>query len=251
MLRIHGENHSGHPAHLEFTLLNALYKAGLQVPEPVLWDDSAQVLSQPFLVTTMMSGTDEVQAEPKIHHIDTMAIELARIHTLSTKGLPDLPERRDPLPELLDYVPPDPKWQPLLQYLAGLDDTGYSGEDCLLHGDFWPGNLLWQSGKISAILDWEDAAIGDPLSDVACTCLELRYLYGQKGMTRFADQYAQHLTIDRKRLALWQIYVAAAAQKYMGLWRLDADRENHMREQAFQAITESFDQLKNMSSVGQ
>jgi aminoglycoside phosphotransferase (APT) family kinase protein len=37
----------------------------------------------------------------------------------------------------------------------------------LLHGDFWPGNALWRDGALVAILDWEDAAIGDPLADVA------------------------------------------------------------------------------------
>ena len=51
-----------------------------------------------------------------------------------------------------------------------------------MHGDYWPGNILWKQKKITGIVDWEYAAIGDPFSDLAVTSLELRYEYGVKGM---------------------------------------------------------------------
>ena len=25
----------------------------------------------------------------------------------------------------------------------------------LLHGDFWPGNILWRDGRLVAVIDWE------------------------------------------------------------------------------------------------
>ncbi len=37
----------------------------------------------------------------------------------------------------------------------------------LLHGDLWPGNVLWQDGRLVAVVDWEDGAVGAPLIDVA------------------------------------------------------------------------------------
>jgi len=39
----------------------------------------------------------------------------------------------------------------------------------LLHGDYRLPNLMWHEGKISGILDWELATLGDPLSDLAFT----------------------------------------------------------------------------------
>lgn len=36
----------------------------------------------------------------------------------------------------------------------------------LVHGDYKPGNVLLHNGKISAVLDWETAHIGDPLEDL-------------------------------------------------------------------------------------
>ncbi|HVI46150.1 MAG TPA: phosphotransferase [Chitinophaga sp.] len=37
---------------------------------------------------------------------------------------------------------------------------------CVLHGDFRNGNLLIQSGKIAAVLDWAEMSLGDPLYDI-------------------------------------------------------------------------------------
>jgi aminoglycoside phosphotransferase (APT) family kinase protein len=39
----------------------------------------------------------------------------------------------------------------------------------LLHGDYRLPNLMWHEGRISAVLDWELAFVGDPLSDLAFT----------------------------------------------------------------------------------
>jgi aminoglycoside phosphotransferase (APT) family kinase protein len=35
----------------------------------------------------------------------------------------------------------------------------------LLHGDYWPDNTLWRDGRLVCVIDWEDAALGDPLAD--------------------------------------------------------------------------------------
>jgi prepilin-type processing-associated H-X9-DG protein len=38
---------------------------------------------------------------------------------------------------------------------------------CLVHGDYHYGNLLFADGHVTAVLDWEIASTGDPLTDVA------------------------------------------------------------------------------------
>jgi aminoglycoside phosphotransferase (APT) family kinase protein len=40
-------------------------------------------------------------------------------------------------------------------------------EVCLVHGDFHYGNVLFDRGRVTAVLDWEIASLGDPLVDVA------------------------------------------------------------------------------------
>jgi aminoglycoside phosphotransferase (APT) family kinase protein len=150
-----------------------------------------------------------------------------------------LPARNDPLPEVFEYLPEDPEWEDLRAHLQRLVDTAYVDTPNLLHGDFWPENLIWHEGVVVAILDWEDAALGDPLSDVACCRLELRYKFGKAGSQRFTQAYAGHRVLDHERLALWQVYVAAAAQRFMGEWRLAPALETHMRTEALASIREA------------
>lgn len=54
----------------------------------------------------------------------------------------------------------------------------YSVARTVVHGDFWPGNLLVRQGRISGVVDWERAEpCGNPVRD----------------LTRFAVAYAQYL----------------------------------------------------------
>ena len=184
-------------------------------------------------------GTSTISPAHEGVCIDAMARTLAKIHAFPTAGLPRLPVRRDPLPEVLAFLPEEPAWDALRAHLRARTNTAFSGSPTLLHGDFWPENVLWHDGAVAAVLDWEDAAIGDPLSDVACTRVELRYRFGTAGMQRFTRAYAAQHRVDVERLALWQVYVAAAAQRFMGGWGLAPAREAHMRTEALASIREA------------
>ena len=247
VLRAHGATHSGHDAELEYRLLRALFRNGVPVPEPLLVDTSGAVLPDPFLILEFVEGTSAIPAAEEQQYIDVMASTLADIHASPTAELPGLPARVDPLPEVFDFLPEGEEWSELRACLATLTDTTYRETPKLLHGDFWPENLLWRNGAIAAILDWEDAALGDPLSDVAVARVELRYLFGKAGMQRFTNAYAQFGERDLRRLALWQVYVAAAAQRFMGTWGLPPAREAHMRTEALASIREAADELMRVT----
>ncbi len=168
-----------------------------------------------------------------------MAEMLLKIHEIPTSDLPNLPARNDPLLEVFDYLPESPEWEDLRTHLRSRVDSAYVESPKLLHGDFWPENLLWQNGAVAAILDWEDAALGDPLLDVAACRVELRYKFGKAGMHRFTEAYARYQEVDRERLALWEVTVAAAALRFMGEWGLTPALEAHMRKEALASIREA------------
>lgn len=239
VLRSHRPAHSSHSAELEFRLLQALHGSRVPVPEPLLVDVSGEVLADPFLIMEFVDGNTAIPAGQENQFIERMADVLSSIHALPTAALPKLPTRNDPLPEILDYLPDGPEWAELGTHLRSLTDTAYVGPPKLLHGDFWPENLLWRNDAIAAVLDWEDAAHGDPLSDVACCLLELRYKFGESSKQRFTQAYARHQAVDLERLTLWQVYVAAAAQRFMGQWGLAPRLEAHMRREALASIREA------------
>lgn len=239
VLRIHGQTHGGHEANTEFELLKFAHVAGLPVQTPILVDASCTHLPAPYLIAGYVDGTTEIAEDNLDERLGVMARVMVALHSASTDALPGLPARTDPIPDLIRFLPPTEDDQAFHPALEALKSAPYAGAPVPLHGDFWPGNLVWQGSKLAAILDWEDAAIGDPLSDVACTCLELRYLFGGGVMERFADAYGAHAPIDRSRLTLWLAYVSAAALRHMGDWRLPAAREAHMRQEATATLKEA------------
>lgn len=88
----------------------------------------------------------------------------------------------------------------------------------LLHGDFWPGNVLWRGGPLVAVIDGEDAAFGDPLSDLACARVELLCHYDEQAMDHFSEHYLAGSDVDLTALPLWEVYVSAAALASMAHW---------------------------------
>ena len=91
-----------------------------------------------------------------------------------------------------------------------------------------------------AVIDWEDARLGDPLADLATARVELLCRYGDEAMERFTDRYlvAHHDTIgplELDSLALWELYVSAAALGTMGDWGLEPAEEAQRRR-----LTERF-----------
>lgn len=245
VLRVHGPDHSGHDIELEFQLLRSLHASGLPVPEPIGFDASRQTLDRPYLLMGFVAGTTALSHTAADEYINT----LAAVHATPIDSLPELPKRVDPLPELLEFLPAESEWDDFRDHLSKLKNTAFDGPATLLHGDFWPQNLIWRQGRIAAILDWEDATIGDPLSDIACTCLELRYLFGKRGMERFKQTYAKHARLEASRFALWLAYVSAAAQKHMADWGLEPSRESHMRKTALASLSEAASSIMSGSPL--
>ena len=134
-----------------------------------------------------------------------MAHALYHVHNEQIEGLPQLPLRLEPLPELFDYLPEGIEWQRIRESLGTIEST-FTGTPRLLHGDFWPENIMWREERIVAILDWEDAAIGDPLADVAGCFLgvEIRFM-GFAVRKLFLKEYIElNGPLDLRRLALWK-----------------------------------------------
>ena len=89
-----------------------------------------------------------------------------------------------------------------------------TAEQCLVHGDFRLGNLVWRDDRIAGILDWETARIGDPLFDIAWMCMGATQgshsIMGLVTRDEFIGLYAQTSgrTVDPKDLVFWQVVAA-------------------------------------------
>ena len=235
----------------EFAVLEALHARGLPVPEPQWLDAAGTVLDAPGFVMSFVNGTtmtDAFEDRPLTDDVlDQLAAFLAMVHGLDRATLPPLPLRVDPVPELLEWLPEGR----LRQTLATTDVFRSTvAATSLLHGDYWAGNVLWHDDRISAVLDWEDAALGDPLSDLSGARLELLWRYGPESMERFTTRYLTLRPCDTSRLPLWDLYVGTAAMDSVAQWGLAPEAEAQMRDQTAHILASAERAVLSLAGAG-
>ncbi len=244
VLRTEGGPPAENSIKTEYLLLEKLHQTKVPCAKPIHLDHSQEILDKDFMLMTYLEGTIEIPKIKNFGFLNKMVGILKNIHNVDTKILPTLPCRFDPTYDLFEFLPNARIIKELKAILKGYD-TSYSGKPVLLHGDFWPGNILWTKDEISGVLDWEYAAIGDPVSDLAVASLELKYDYGKRGVDRFLDLYSKNFSIDQSRLSLWLIYVSASTLFFIDEWNLEKARKNLMKREAMLTIEE---EIKFLSS---
>jgi len=245
VVRTEGLPTSENTVETEFYLLKSISNKQVPTAEAFYFDNSCEILDKPFMVMSFLEGTIFEHKEREFSFLEIMAKQLIRIHQTDIAYLPELPLRTDPLDGLISYLPKESRWNELSSLIKGLNKEIFEGEKVFLHGDFWLGNLLWKDSLIVGILDWEYAAIGDPLSDLATACLEVRYEVGIEGIEIFKHTYSNFLDIDEYRLSLWLIFVASSTLHFIDEWKLPNKRKKKMIKEATITIEEEFNRIKN------
>lgn len=107
---------------------------------------------------------------------------------------------------------------------AGLEA---SSRPCLVHGDLWYGNLLMRRERLSGVLDWEFAAIGDPLVDYAA----LWYL-GNDFMSSFLRSLRQSAQDLPERIKYYRIL-----REFQGVtWSIE-NADHEQLEESIEKVT--------------
>lgn len=228
VVRAHGEFDRARDPDLaqhEFELLRALENSGVDAPRALLLDTSATLLPTPYLVVEFIDGELALAPADSVASATAMAARLAAIHGLDVPGLAWLPDVSDRVAWLLAQTGPDEfgaraalkrHWPPTVSHPV-----------VLLHGDFWPGNLLWRGDRLVGVIDWEDAARGDPLADLAITRLELLRLWGERAMNAFTTRYAASTGVDLGELPLWDLHAVLRPAGRWDVWFPDERKRQH------------------------
>jgi prepilin-type processing-associated H-X9-DG protein len=233
IVRRHGNvdlSHNPHIARDEFRLLQIAQSHGLAAPRPHYVDESCDLFPTPVLVIDYVDGETEFAPSDLSGYLSRMATQLARIH-----GVPDSPDltflpRQDKgfgeRPDVLDTAMSEDRIRDTLEATWPLAQTN---PPTLLHGDYWPGNILWQDGHLAAVIDWEDARVGDPLSDLGNTRLEFFWAFGPDAMRDFTNHYTSQTALDLTNLPYWDLCAALRPCGKLSDWGLDEPTERRMR----------------------
>lgn len=206
-------------AEKEFHLLQILQAAGLKTPTAYLFDQSGTAAS---LVIDFLEGEMTFTPTDRVSHVQQMASQLAHLHSLdlSQHDLSFLPQNRGDCVELGRERPfPNPNFPQETAIRTALAQVGAPGPQnrtALLHGDFWPGNSLWCDGQLTAVIDWEDAQLGDPLIDLAQSRSEIAWIFGLEALDRFTHHYQQQMSLDYSLLPYWDLCAALRQIRLVG-----------------------------------
>jgi aminoglycoside phosphotransferase (APT) family kinase protein len=106
----------------------------------------------------------------------------------------------------------------------------------LVHVDYWPGNVLWDCGRIAAIVDWEEAAYGAPGIDVAYCRMEM-FLSGMGHMADvFLETYEAEAGQHVANLGFWELAATARPMFHSKGWITESPAKEAFRSFIANAI---------------
>ncbi len=214
VVKRHGLGAHGHDpgvAVIEFRSLRLARSVGLPAPEPYHLSQAGEVFSTPCVAMEYVEGAQDFSPPDPAGCVRQLAGLLSRVHEIdgSRADLAFLPpladyviERLQGPPDVLDESKSERRIRAALLPAWPLPSRNPA---VMLHGDFWPGNVLWNEGSISALIDWEDAGRGDPLFDLAYARLEVLWAFGIDAMEELTRSYASMTDFDLTDLPYWDL----------------------------------------------
>jgi aminoglycoside phosphotransferase (APT) family kinase protein len=217
----------------EFRILRALENSGVPVPKVYWLESDPSVLERPFLIMErltgevtpsfgLLAGEDAEMRES----LANQAMEiLARVHTLDYKkfgldflGVPSTPtgfaeaqiDHWEGVVKKASLMGPQPVLTEAILWLRA--NVPPAEHVTFVHGDFKTDNFMYENGRMKALLDWEMAAIGDPLSDLGWMCLGYYEVGGLcSGMIKREDMISkwEQLTgfkVNEQSLFFWTVF---------------------------------------------
>ncbi|CAH0265967.1 Stress response kinase A [Peribacillus sp. Bi96] len=251
IVRQHGDNdlkRNPNVAADEHKLLRILKAAGLPVPTPYYFDQTCEFFSKPCVIIEFIDGNPEFTPSNLKEYIFQLATNLAEIHRVdcSNLDLSFLPKLEKNNAEMLNKVILDETLNLSLirDLLISSMPLPSLNKEVILHGDYWPGNILWKEDKLVSIIDWEDSGLGDPLADLANSQLEILFHFGMQAMNDFTNQYKCMMPeVNFTNLSFWQLFAALRLSTFPE-WGLEKSKENNWRKRHKTFVRQAINQIR-------
>ncbi len=206
-------------AGLEWTRLRFARRCDVPTPDPVRVDLDGRWFGTPALVMGALPGVVRYdQPDPKAW-VTELARTLADIHR--TDLSPPVPDacRRTPSWRSFDPAGLPDSWrggraEAVARTLDTLRTFAADQPEVLCHGDFHPGNVLFDGPAVSGVVDWSAARLQPSGADVANCRVELA-LVGADLPDLFVAAYVEASGTRLDRLAWWDVLAGAATTGWM------------------------------------
>jgi aminoglycoside phosphotransferase (APT) family kinase protein len=207
----------------EFKLLEILAQMSFPAPRPLMLDTEGGPFGAPTVVMTRLPGRPVLAPRDLTSYLQQLAHTLADLHRLPTHELGFLPDQRDMVSRVLGKRPETDDELQLAVHEAAVAEwsriiTLPPIPRVLVHGDYWPGNILWVRGRLVGVVDWEQPRLGEPVKDVATCRGDLWFLFGQAAADEFLDEYERAIGLKVNDLRFWDLLISFWAVPEVKEW---------------------------------
>ncbi len=164
---------------------------GIPAPRILAFDESGEACGMPAVLMTKVPGAVILPPANDAAWLDGLAKTLAEIHRHKADSFPY---------EYFAYNDARrlerPKWSRVegdwMRAFYIVAAGGPPVEYCLIHRDYHPGNILWEEGRVSGVVDWVSTCRGPAGVDVGHCRVNLAQLYGTRVANEFLAAYERH-----------------------------------------------------------
>jgi aminoglycoside phosphotransferase (APT) family kinase protein len=233
--KVFGDYDRGEKARREFNTFRLLNQHKVSAPETLYLDETGEVLEIPGIVTRFVEGNliMDTPTDP-LDWARKLARTLAKIHSISCgeeelsyllKGNSEAAwfvKHDVPPPYMQAYPGGAELWQLMRDQYPKLETDA----PVLLHIDYWSGNILWHKNEISAVIDWEEAAYGDPAVDVAYARMNILLMGLPEAADEFLRVYESEMRRPVKNLGFWELAASVRPMIDPEDWSVDENGKN-------------------------
>ena len=202
---------------------------GLDAPRLIACDLDGHEAGLPASLETLLPGNSGWPKTPTAAGWRDAGAAIARVHRVPLQPQEHLPRRSGDVRRRASVSRSTPLLQLADEVVRRHEPP--RGESVFLHGDVWPGNLLWIGDRCVGLIDWKEACVGDPGSDLA----NLRYfaalLHGREGALLVLQGWEDEMGRNASDVAYWD--AVAALDTRSDLDALDASFGTTDRRDAF------------------
>lgn len=193
--------------------LQTAARHALPAPQLLRIDRDGSKAGAVATVERVVAGTSDWPAPTTRDRLQAAGAAIAATHRISLAASRFLPYR--PRPIACDDFAADRRAgrMPTTPLLRAADERVPSDQTpadptCFVHGDVWPGNMIWSDRSVCTLIDWKTAGVGDPGVDLAELRKQVAITFGEEAPAQVLSGWERASGTRAIDLAYWDAVAA-------------------------------------------